>query len=214
MYPGLAWYICETLYKPGRSTDGSNLFVTRMGAMSGYETGLSNGVGLSYQKMATEIERKFLLSSCDWRQSVDHSVFMSQGYLQRISATKQGMDTLSSIRVRISGEKAFLNIKSATIGIVRTEYEYPIPMTDAREMLQALCVGATVEKTRHYVTVDRHVWEIDEFAGDNAGLIVAEIELSQQNEDFVRPSWLGEEVSADPRYYNVCLSQQPYNTWN
>ena len=139
---------------------------------------------------------------------------MSQGYLQRIeSDAKPGSDFKSSVRVRVCGEKGYLNIKSASLGIRRREFEYIIPVEDASEMLQTLCVGPLIEKKRHFVTVGQHLWEIDEFEGENAGLIVAEIELSTEDEVFELPSWLGSEVSDDPRYYNVCLSTHPYSEW-
>lgn len=160
--------------------------------------------------MATEIERKFLVQGSDWRAAADAGTRLRQGYLSRIS----GSDAVrSSIRVRTEGEHAYLNIKSATLGIRRQEYEYAIPVQDADELLAQLCVGAIVEKTRYHVRVGAHLWEIDVFAGDNAGLIVAEIELTDEHEDFVRPDWLGAEVSSDPRYYNVCLAERPYCSW-
>lgn len=155
--------------------------------------------------MAEEIERKFLVVNDDWRQQVEHSIDMAQGYL--------GSGPLCSIRVRLSGDKANLNIKSATLGISRQEYDYPIPADDAHEILSTLASGALIEKTRHIVHVGSHQWEIDEFAGDNAGLIVAEVELSHADETFEKPGWAGDDVSDDPRYYNVCLVDNPYSQW-
>ncbi|MCB1876165.1 MAG: CYTH domain-containing protein [Chromatiales bacterium] len=155
--------------------------------------------------MGVEIERKFLVVSDDWRARADEGRFLSQGYLT------DGQPV--SVRVRIQGDVANLNIKSATLGISRLEYEYPIPMEDAREMLQKLAGGKAVEKMRYHVPVGRHVWEVDVFSGDNAGLVVAEVELSDADEDFERPSWAGEEVSHDPRYYNVRLIDHPYKDW-
>jgi len=119
----------------------------------------------------------------------------------------------ASVRVRISGDKALLNIKSATLGIHRKEYEFPIGLPDATEILGELCDLPLIEKTRFYVPFAQHLWEIDVFEGDNAGLVVAEIELSHTDEEFERPDWLGEEVSADPRYYNVCLVKHPFKDW-
>lgn len=155
--------------------------------------------------MAIEIERKFLLANEDWRDQVIKSVTYRQGYL---SSSKE-----SSVRVRIEGKQAKLNIKSATLGIHRHEYEYPIPIEEALEILDTLCRKPLVEKTRHFVHVGQHEWEIDEFKGENAGLIVAEIELNTEDETFEMPSWAGKEVSDDPRYYNVSLVSHPYKDW-
>ena len=115
--------------------------------------------------------------------------------------------------MRVAGEAANLNIKSATLGVTRQEYEYAIPLTDANAMLNTLADGPLIEKTRYHVAHGKHTWEIDVFAGDNQGLVVAEIELAAEDERFERPAWLGEEVSADPRYYNVCLVKHPFNDW-
>lgn len=155
--------------------------------------------------MGLEIERKFLLKNNSWREKVSTSKLIRQGYLAPL-------DT-SSVRVRIEDDKANINIKSAQLGIKRMEYEYAIPMSDALEMLEQLCRKPQVHKTRHIVIVDAHVWEIDEFYDENQGLVVAEIELDNENEAFVKPDWLGEEVSHDPRYYNVSLIKNPYNKW-
>jgi len=155
--------------------------------------------------MALEIERKFLLKNDDWRKSVSSASVIRQGYLAPL-------DT-SSVRVRLDGDKANINIKSATIGISRLEYEYAIPVSDAKELLDALCRKPQIHKTRHIVLVGQHVWEIDEFYDENEGLIVAEIELGDENEDFLKPEWLGEEVSDDARYYNVNLIKRPYTSW-
>ena len=155
--------------------------------------------------MATEIERKFLLRDDTWRAQADSGALMRQGYL--IGAEK------ASVRVRIAGERAHLNIKSATLGVHRQEYEYEIPLSDANEILDTLCEGPLIEKTRYHVRHGNHTWEIDVFTGDNQGLVVAEIELDAADEDFARPPWLGEEVSHDPRYYNVCLVKHPYKDW-
>lgn len=170
--------------------------------------------------MATEIERKFLLANDDWRAQADGGVVMRQGYLCALSSSDEpSADRLSadknksSIRVRIAGEQANLNIKSATLGITRQEYEYAIPLADANELLDTLANGPLIEKTRYHVQHGVHTWEIDVFAGDNQGLVVAEVELSSADESFERPSWLGEEVSDDPRYYNVCLVKHPFKDW-
>jgi adenylate cyclase len=155
--------------------------------------------------MALEIERKFLLRSDEWRAHVRSRVLMRQGYLSSGSRC--------SIRARTAGEFAWLNLKARRSGTTRLEYEYPIPRSDADEILNELCAGPLIDKYRHEIAIGPHVWEIDEFLGDNAGLIVAEIELSSEGETFERPSWLGEEVTADERYYNFNLAQRPFKTW-
>lgn len=155
--------------------------------------------------MATEIERKFLLKNDGWKEYADEGTCYRQGYFSRPEK--------ASIRVRTSPDKAFLNIKSAELGVRRLEYEYEIPKKDADEMLERLCEPPLIEKTRFHVSHADHVWEIDVFHGDNAGLVVAEIELSDENEGFDLPAWVGEEVSDDPRYYNVCLVKHPYKNW-
>jgi adenylate cyclase len=155
--------------------------------------------------MATEIERKFLVRDESWRAHAAPGIFYRQGYLSSAPTC--------SIRVRVAGDQAHLNIKSATLGVARTEYEYPIPPEDGREMLATLCRGAVIEKTRYFVEHGRHTWEIDVFEGDNAGLVVAEIELRDTDEPFEYPPWLGREVSDDVRYYNACLVEHPYKEW-
>lgn len=155
--------------------------------------------------MASEIERKFLLSSDTWRDEVRDSVRLVQGYLAR--------GPQSAIRVRIKDDRAELNIKHTLDGIERLEYEYEIPLADAREMLAKVAHRPLIDKTRYHVEHAGHLWEIDEFYGENAGLIVAEIELGSVDEIFAKPAWLGEEVSHDPRYYNSNLSEVPYSRW-
>ncbi len=155
--------------------------------------------------MPTEIEKKFLVLNDTWRDGNPPAIRMRQGYL---AGTEK-----SSVRIRIEGKNANLNIKSATLGIRRQEYEYEIPIEEAQEMLDNLAEGPLVEKTRYHVQVGQHRWELDVFEGENAGLVVAEIELDHENEVFVRPAWLGREVSHDKRYYNVCLAQHPYKEW-
>lgn len=160
--------------------------------------------------MAIEIERKFLVLNDSWRAVADTGRHYRQAYLSRVTGAAA---VRSSIRVRTDGERAYLNIKSATLGIRRQEYEYAIPLADAEAMLAELCLGAVVEKTRYHVSMGAHVWEIDVFTGANTGLIVAEIELGCEDETFERPMWLGAEVSHDPRYYNVYLAERPYTRW-
>jgi adenylate cyclase len=155
--------------------------------------------------MGQEIERKFLVCSDDWRAEAQASRRYRQGYLAN--------NERCSVRVRIDESGAALNIKSSTLGVHRQEFDYPVPLEDAQRLLEALCEGPLIEKTRHFVRHADHLWEIDVFEGDNAGLVVAEIELDSPNEPFERPAWLGEEVSDDPRYYNVCLVEHPFKDW-
>ena len=161
--------------------------------------------------MAIEIERKYLLKNDDWRELVSKSTYFKQGYLNE---TDNKENCKSSIRVRIEGDNANINIKSMTLSITRQEYEYAIPLEDAEKMLDELCIQPLIEKTRHIVYYDEHKWEIDVFEGDNQGLIVAEIELVNEDEKFNMPSWIGEEVSEQEKYYNVCLVKNPYSNWN
>jgi adenylate cyclase len=156
--------------------------------------------------MALEIERKFLLRSDEWRSQIATRLLLRQGYLSSGSR--------SSIRARIAGEQAWLTLKANRSGMSRLEYEYPIPRRDADEILEALCEGPLIEKYRHELRVGAHVWEIDEFLGDNVGLIVAEIELDDESEAFERPTWLGMEVTHDERYYNFNLAKRPFNSWS
>ena len=155
--------------------------------------------------MAHEIEHKFLVRDDSWRKEVYRSVYMRQGYLVS--------DEVRSVRIRIADDTAYLNIKSGTLGVSRSEYEYEIPLADAWELLDQLCRKPLLEKTRYCVRYGNHVWEVDVFEGDNAGLVVAEVELDKLGEAFERPPWLGEEVSHDPRYYNSQLAVHPYKDW-
>lgn len=155
--------------------------------------------------MAQEIERKFLILNDSWRDSAEPGTYMSQGYM--------GDAKRASVRVRVEGEQANINIKSATLGISRTEYEYPIPRDEALDMLKNLCEQPLIEKTRYKVKVANHTWEVDVFAGDNVGLVVAEVELESEEQAFEKPTWAGDEVSGEARYYNVCLVKHPYKDW-
>jgi len=157
--------------------------------------------------VATEIERKFLVVGDAWRGQVARGEAMVQGYLAGPPAAR------CSVRVRVAGDHAWLNIKSAHAGIERDEYEYAVPVTDARRMLDTLA-GDVVEKVRHHVEVGGHLFEVDEFGGDNAGLVVAEIELDAVDAAFPRPPWLGREVSHLGRYYNLNLAGHPYARWS
>lgn len=159
--------------------------------------------------MAREIERKFLLANDIWRQSVKKQTRFLQGYLNQIEESS----SKSSVRVRIEGEVANLNIKSLEIGLSRDEYEYSIPLADAEKMLKKLSVGPVIEKVRYLVEHAGMTWEIDEFFGDNAGLLVAEVELESETQSLSLPSWAGAEVTHDVKYYNISLSKHPYKEW-
>ena len=154
--------------------------------------------------MGLEIERKFLVVGEAWREQVTEATELKQGYLNR--------DPERTVRVRVAGDQGFLTIKGRTEGLSRVEFEYEIPLAEA-EALLALCERPIIEKVRHLIPHQGHTWELDVFAGENAGLRVAEIELQQEDEAFVRPEWLGEEVSADRRYYNAALIAHPYSEW-
>ena len=162
--------------------------------------------------MGVEIERKFLVGGQGWRAQARQSRHMLQGYLIDAGLVATGQVRCSA-RVRIAGEDAWLNIKSAQLGVARQEYEYPIPRADAERMLREFCSGS-VDKTRHYVPCGGVEFEVDEFHGANDGLIVAELELQSADQPFPRPDWLGPEVSAAPRYYNLNLMHHPYSRWS
>lgn len=162
--------------------------------------------------MGVEIERKFLLAGDGWRAEVERTQPMAQGYLNDLGVLDGGLQK-ASVRVRIEGPSAFLNIKSAQAGPSRLEFDYPVPVEDARQLLE-LCVGGVVRKRRHSVRHGGHLWEIDEFEGDNAGLVVAEIELDAVDEAFERPDWLGAEVTELKRYYNLALAERPWSRWS
>jgi adenylate cyclase len=155
--------------------------------------------------MPKEIERKFLLASDAWRSLAVRSREMRQGYIAEAPRT--------SVRVRISADDAWLNIKCGGLAAVRDEFEYPIPLADARALLEAVA-APLIEKTRHWVPYAGLEWEIDEFHGVNAGLVVAEIELDDERQSFSSPPWLGKEVTQLERYYNVNLVRRPYSQWN
>jgi CYTH domain-containing protein len=155
--------------------------------------------------MGIEIERKFLVKGEAWR-SLAPGVLYRQGYLV---AEKQ-----RSVRVRIVGEQGFLTIKGQSIGVTRAEFEYEIPITDARILLDTLCDRPLIEKIRYRIPDNYLVWEVDEFLGENQGLIVAEVELAEVEASVILPDWIGEEVSTDPRYFNSNLARHPYRLWN
>lgn len=152
--------------------------------------------------MGTEIERKFLVTGDAWKQGA--AAHLRQGYLNT--------DKSRTVRVRISDDDAFLTIKGKTSGITRSEFEYPIPLSDAEELL-LLCGSATLAKRRYTLKTGSHIWEVDEFCGANIGLVVAEVELSSEAQSIELPDWVGLEVSGDARYYNSSLVLTPYTHW-
>ncbi|NBV15741.1 CYTH domain-containing protein [Janthinobacterium sp.] len=154
--------------------------------------------------MGIEIERKFLLAGDAWR-GLGQAVLLRQGYL---SSARERV-----VRVRIEGEQAMLTIKGANVGASRGEWEYPIPLADAVELLDGLCEQPLIEKVRHRIEHAGMVWEVDEFLGANAGLVVAEIELASEDQLFEKPEWVGAEVSGDARYYNANLIRHPFSQW-
>jgi adenylate cyclase len=155
--------------------------------------------------MPTEIERKFLVIDDAWRAVASRRELYRQGYLANTR--------LCSIRVRLGDRGAWLGLKGNARGAVRAEYEYQVPLAEAGEILDRFCVDGLVEKYRHWVPFAGHEWEVDEFLGANAGLVVAELELEHEDESFERPHWLGMEITADVRYYNSSLAQLPYAAW-
>lgn len=154
--------------------------------------------------MLLEIERKFLVDPARWTPPGTGTQYR-QGYLST--------DPARSVRVRLAGEAAWLTIKGETLGISREEFEYPIPAADAGILLDRLCLRPLIEKTRYRVGVAGVTWEVDVFAGDNAGLLLAEVELADERQTLVLPGWVGQEVTGDPRYYNASLVLCPYCDW-
>ena len=154
--------------------------------------------------MAKEIERKFLIKDDSWRGQGSAKRYR-QGYLSTVKER--------TVRVRTAGENGFLTIKGITVGASRAEYEYEIPVMDANEMLDRLCERPLIEKTRYRIAHSDLVWEIDEFEGENRGLIIAEVELKDEHELVTLPDWVGKEVTGDPRYFNANLVARPFTTW-
>ena len=154
--------------------------------------------------MAKEIERKFLVDR-EKLPPLENPHIITQGYVSGcLTAT---------VRIRISNSEAFLTLKGKSTGLTRSEFEYPIPLSDARQMLEELCNTTVIEKKRYLIPCKEHIWEVDVFEGNNQGLIVAEIELTNENETFAKPEWVIQEVSNDPKYRNSNLLVSPYNTW-
>ena len=155
--------------------------------------------------MGIEIERKFRVASDGWRAQVSQKTLLRQGYIANTPR--------ASVRVRLAGDIGWLSVKAMTRALARAEYEGVIPALEANDMLDRLCEGPLIEKWRHIVIYQGSEWEIDEFLGENAGLVIAELELSAEDAVFARPPWLGVEVTHDERYYNFRLSQKPFRHW-
>lgn len=155
--------------------------------------------------MAKEIERKFLVVNDDWRASYRIGTLYRQAYLS--------VDPKRTVRIRTAGNKGYITIKGLRVGITAPEFEYEIPLADANEMIDNLCKFGMIEKIRYKVVFENLLWEIDEFIGENEGLIIAEVELKSESEQFVLPSWVGTEVSDNMKYTNAMLAIIPYCTW-
>ena len=154
--------------------------------------------------MGEEIERKFLVSGEAWRETAEGTRYR-QGFLST--------EPERTVRVRVAGPRGSITVKGKNLGARRAEFEYEIPVADAERMLDTLCKRPLIEKVRYVLAVGVHTWEIDVFEGDNAGLVVAEIELRREDEAFERPEWVGDEVTDDPRYFNSNLVANPYRAW-
>ena len=154
--------------------------------------------------MGVEIERKFLLKNTDWQDVAGAGQVIKQGYLSLVKER--------TVRVRVKDAKGFLTIKGKTVNTTRVEFEYEIPLAEAEALLN-LCEGAIIDKTRYNIVAKNLVWEVDVFEGDNKGLVVAEVELESEAQEINLPDWIGEEVSADSRYYNANLVTNPFKTW-
>ena len=154
--------------------------------------------------MGKEIERKYLIKKDDWRELAKGTVYR-QGYLSTVKER--------TVRVRTIDDNGYLTIKGITVGATRAEYEYEIPAKDANYMLDELCEKPIIEKKRYVIDHEDLTWEIDEFDGENQGLIVAEVELAAEDQKIALPDWIGEEVTGDPRYFNSNLIKHPYSKW-
>ena len=154
--------------------------------------------------MGKEIEKKFLIKNQDYKK-LSKGITVKQGYLSR--------DPDQVVRVRVYGSKGFITVKGKNIGTVRSEYEYEIPFGDAEEIIDILCERPIIEKYRYHIEMSGFVWEVDQFLGENEGLIIAEIELPAEDTPFPKPDWIGEEVSGDPKYFNSNLVKRPFKNW-
>lgn len=155
--------------------------------------------------MGIEIERKFLINLDKWFPP-ENGLLYRQGYLNTING--------NTVRVRVVGTQGYLTLKGKTKGKMRSEFEYLIPLEDAEEMLNTLCDRPLIEKIRYKIPIGELIWEIDEFLGDNQGLILAEVELQEENQEISLPDWIAEEVTHDLRYYNSNLGKNPFSRWN
>lgn len=155
--------------------------------------------------MGIEIERKFLVATDAWRSAATRVISLRQGYLST--------NPECAVRVRIRGEAAYLTVKGRSVNGAAPEFEYPVPVADAAAMLDTLAKKPLIEKNRHLVPMDGFTWEVDEFFGENAGLVIAEIELASTDQPYPTPAWLGREVTGDPRYYNANLVANPFLSW-
>jgi CYTH domain-containing protein len=155
--------------------------------------------------MGKEIERKYLVVNDHWRRDAGPGTLYVQGYLS--------VDPERSVRVRIAGSKAALTVKHENTSSIRDEFEYQIPADDADYMLDKICIKPLIEKTRYVIQDGKLKWEIDEFSAENRGLIIAEVELEDDRLEIVKPDWVGEEVTDDPRYFNINLVKHPYSEW-
>lgn len=154
--------------------------------------------------MGIEIEKKFLLTGNAWKELAKGTAYR-QGYL---NSQKE-----RTVRVRTIDDAGFLTVKGVSVGATRMEFEYDIPLDDAKTLLDELCEKPIIEKNRYKIEFGGFIWEVDEFFGENEGLVVAEIELESEDQEFEKPEWVGEEVTGDPRYYNSNLIKEPYTRW-
>lgn len=155
-------------------------------------------------EMGKEIERKYLVKSTDWK-ALAKSTNCCQGYLST--------DKERTVRVRIIDKKGYLTVKGVSIGATRLEYEYEIPAEDAEAMLDYLCEKPLIEKRRYKIEFAGQTWEVDEFLGDNEGLVIAEVELESEDQKIKLPDWVGKEVTGDPKYFNSNLIKKPFKKW-
>ena len=166
---------------------------------------MSNVTVEKWANMAKEIERKFLVRGDVWR-ALAKGVMYRQGYLNS--------DKERTVRIRSADARAFLTIKGITVGATRSEYEYEIPFNDGKEMLDTLAEKPLIEKRRYKIRSGSLTWEVDEFLGENQGLIIAEVELASEDQVLEKPSWIGDEVTDDPRYFNANLVKKPFTRWS
>ena len=155
--------------------------------------------------MGLEIERKFLVTNDDYKKEARSRIWIRQGFLTD--------DLKRAVRVRIVGDNAFITIKGKNVGAARHEFEYPVDKADAKIMIEEICIAPVLSKYRYLVDLDGLTWEVDEFKGENEGLVIAEVELPKLGHKLVLPVWAGREVTHDKRYYNASLVRSPYRKW-